>query len=56
MATRSRTLLYLNFRNAYYLQSGKRNKYVDASESAGLMQNKVAETSVVEMSAIPPKW
>lgn len=55
MATRSRTLLYLNFRNSF-VRTGKKSKIpdVDASENAGLMANH--DEVVVEMNVLPPRW
>ncbi|KAJ3260785.1 hypothetical protein HK103_007348 [Boothiomyces macroporosus] len=45
MATRSRTLLFLNFRNSFG-RTGPQ-KYVDASENAGLMSNAAGERNAL---------
>ncbi|KAI9209790.1 t-SNARE [Polychytrium aggregatum] len=59
MATRSRTVLFLQYRNT--LGRSKRpfpaavRPSIDASESAGLISNEQSEV-VVQMSILPPKW
>ncbi|RKO89089.1 t-SNARE [Blyttiomyces helicus] len=61
MATRSRTLLFLQYRNSFARVGGPRQPRppgIDTSERAGLIANDInqnAET-VVEMSVLPPKW
>lgn len=63
MATRSRTLLFLNFRNSFVRSSNKRGgggaKYIDPdNENAGLIANGGGgeDEVVVEMNILPPKW
>jgi hypothetical protein len=58
MTTRSRTLLYLNFRNNLNQNNVKKNNYgnVELSESSGLIKNAVDGDHILEMSPIHPKW
>ncbi|KAI8909681.1 t-SNARE [Gorgonomyces haynaldii] len=52
MATRSRSLLFLNFRNSF--NRSNKQRVDEHSEYAGLIQEQ--GEVVVEMSALPPKW
>ncbi|KAJ3183622.1 hypothetical protein HDU85_002051 [Gaertneriomyces sp. JEL0708] len=62
MATRSRTLLFLQYRNSYSRTASRRPTRplgVDTSERAGLIANEVDQNAgevVVELSVLPPKW
>lgn len=55
MATRSRTLLFVQYRNSFSKTREKRKGGlgVDMSEQAGLIAN---ETVAIEMGSIPPQW
>ncbi|CDS10146.1 hypothetical protein LRAMOSA02823 [Lichtheimia ramosa] len=50
MATRSRTLLFLQFRNSYARST---QPHTAASETEGLIES---SDSVIEMSVLPPQW
>ncbi|KAI7861034.1 t-SNARE [Circinella umbellata] len=52
MATRSRTLLFLQFRNSY-ARTGSSNHQISGSETQGLIES---SDSVIEMSVLPPQW
>ncbi|KAI8823970.1 t-SNARE [Fimicolochytrium jonesii] len=66
MATRSRTLLFLQYRNSFSRTTSRRpapstatgGRHTDTSEKAGLIANEVDHDAevVVEMSVLPPKW
>ncbi|KAJ3043628.1 hypothetical protein HK097_001702 [Rhizophlyctis rosea] len=61
MATRSRTLLFLQYRNTFSRTGGIRQARppgVDTSERAGLIANEVNQGTevVVEMGVLPPRW
>ncbi|KAJ3020772.1 hypothetical protein HKX48_000223 [Thoreauomyces humboldtii] len=64
MATRSRTLLFLQYRNSFSRTGGPRRPAarttlgVDTSERAGLIANEVDHNAevTVELSVLPPKW
>ncbi|KAI8589405.1 t-SNARE [Geranomyces variabilis] len=66
MASRSRTLLFLQYRNSFARTGGPRRPAprqqqglgVDTSERAGLIANEVDQNAevVVELSVLPPKW
>ncbi|KNC96684.1 uncharacterized protein SPPG_07897 [Spizellomyces punctatus DAOM BR117] len=61
MATRSRTLLFLQYRNSFARTGTRRPTRplgVDTSERAGLIANEVDQSTevVVELSVLPPKW
>ncbi|TPX64843.1 hypothetical protein SpCBS45565_g05611 [Spizellomyces sp. 'palustris'] len=61
MATRSRTLLFLQYRNSFARTGARRPTRplgVDTSERAGLIANEVDQSTevVVELSVLPPKW
>lgn len=54
MATRSRTLLFLQYRNSYArTQSSAPHFSAGLSETEGLIES---SDNVIEMSALPPKW
>ncbi|KAI9488898.1 t-SNARE [Zychaea mexicana] len=53
MATRSRTLLFLQFRNSYARTSSSANHQISGSETEGLIES---SDSVIEMSVLPPQW
>ena len=55
MATRSRTLLFIQYRNTY--SRNTRQRFHDTSENASLIPNENKSSEVlVEMSVLPPKW
>ena len=59
MATRSRTLLYLNFRNSFSKNAPHFKPDVDNSEHAGLIANEIGQSggeAAVELSVLPPRW
>ncbi|KAI8807589.1 t-SNARE [Cladochytrium replicatum] len=61
MATRSRTLLFLQFRNSFSrsTRNGKAPSGIDTSERAGLIANEISDDRgevFVELSVLPPKW
>ncbi|KAI9104103.1 t-SNARE [Phlyctochytrium arcticum] len=63
MATRSRTLLFLQYRNSFSRTTGgsrrtNRLGIPDTSERAGLIANEIDQDAevVVELSVLPPKW
>ncbi|SAM08849.1 hypothetical protein [Absidia glauca] len=53
MATRSRTLLFLQYRNSYARTQSTSHFSAGASEMEGLIEN---SDSVIEMSVLPPQW
>ncbi|CEP11567.1 hypothetical protein [Parasitella parasitica] len=54
MATRSRTLLFLQYRNSYARTQGSAPHFsAGLSETEGLIES---SDTVIEMSALPPKW
>ncbi|CEJ03853.1 hypothetical protein RMCBS344292_17828 [Rhizopus microsporus] len=54
MATRSRTLLFLQYRNSYArAQSSAPHFSAGASETEGLIES---SDHVIEMSVLPPQW
>ncbi|KAI8089875.1 t-SNARE [Halteromyces radiatus] len=53
MATRSRTLLFLQYRNSYARTQTTSHFTAGASEMEGLIEN---SDSVIEMSVLPPQW
>ncbi|KAI8991395.1 t-SNARE [Mycotypha africana] len=54
MATRSRTLLFLQFRNSYARTQSSSARYAaGSSETEGLIES---SDSVIEMSVLPPQW
>ncbi|ORZ20446.1 t-SNARE [Absidia repens] len=53
MATRSRTLLFLQYRNSYARTQTTTHFSAGASEMEGLIEN---SDSVIEMSVLPPQW
>ncbi|KAI8060136.1 t-SNARE [Gongronella butleri] len=53
MATRSRTLLFLQFRNSYARAQTSAHFSAGASEMEGLIESTDA---VIEMSVLPPQW
>ncbi|CAO3635231.1 unnamed protein product [Mucor hiemalis] len=54
MATRSRTLLFLQYRNSYArTQNSAPHLSPGLSETEGLIES---SDNVIEMSVLPPKW
>lgn len=54
MATRSRTLLFLQYRNSYARTQGSAPHFsAGLSETEGLIES---SDNVIEMSVLPPKW
>ncbi|CAO3609521.1 unnamed protein product [Cunninghamella echinulata] len=53
MATRSRTLLFLQYRNSYARTQNSTQYSTNHSETEGLMES---SDSVIEMSVLPPQW
>lgn len=53
MATRSRTLLFLQYRNSYARTQSSAPYSTNHSEMEGLMES---SDSVIEMSVLPPQW
>ncbi|KAJ3415018.1 hypothetical protein HDV05_005663 [Chytridiales sp. JEL 0842] len=57
MATRSRTVLFVQYRSSFSRATRNVNRpNVDTSESAGLIANEIHDDVAVEMSVLPPKW
>ncbi|KAG5460152.1 MAG: hypothetical protein BJ554DRAFT_7836 [Olpidium bornovanus] len=68
MATRSRTILFLQYRNSFGRAGPKPlpgaggpgaeagTAFRSSSERAGLIANAVAQDTIIEMSSLPPKW
>ncbi|EGF78310.1 hypothetical protein BATDEDRAFT_26894 [Batrachochytrium dendrobatidis JAM81] len=59
MATRSRTLLFLNFRNSFSRNNQQFSKHdYDGSEHVGLIAGEMSNYSevAIEMSVLPPRW
>ncbi|KXS20993.1 t-SNARE [Gonapodya prolifera JEL478] len=56
MATRSRTLLFLQYRNSFARTSLKSAPVTADNDKASLLANGEGTGFVVEMSVLPPKW
>ena len=54
MATRSRTLEFVQLRTTFLARQQQRN--LNTSEKEGLMSNQETGAVVVELSVLPPKW